>query len=96
MYLKFSVKFLLCVHLVSQQGECSVATEKGPPQRKKKVETVLAKPGEDVKIVCPVYGSPQPIIEWSKVGYYSIEQRDGGGGGDISSINYLLLIVDVT
>ena len=49
-----------------------MATEKGPPQRKKKVETVLAKPGEDVKIVCPVYGSPQPIIEWSKVGYYCL------------------------
>ena len=49
-----------------------MATEKGPPQRKKKVETVLAKPGEDAKIVCPVYGSPQPIIEWSKVGYYSL------------------------
>ena len=58
---------LLAVHLVAEQAECSVAVEKGPPQRRKKLETVLAKPGEDVKIVCPVYGSPQPIIEWSKV-----------------------------
>ena len=66
MSLKYSVRLLLVVHLVTQ-GDCSVAAEKGPPQRKKKVETVLANPGEDVKIVCPVFGSPQPIIEWSKV-----------------------------
>ena len=61
------MQFLLLLHLVPEQAECSVATEKGPPLRRKKIETVLAKPGEDVKIVCPVYGSPQPIIEWSKV-----------------------------
>ena len=62
----FATAFLL-LHLVPEQAECSVAAEKGPPQRRKKLETVLAKPGEDVKIACPVYGSPQPIIEWSKV-----------------------------
>ena len=58
---------LLHLHLVTHQAECSIAPEKGPPQRKKELETVLARPGEDVKIVCPVYGSPQPIIEWRKV-----------------------------
>ena len=66
---KFSLTLLLllAVHLVAEQAECSVAAEKGPPMRRRNLETVLAKPGEDVKIVCPVYGSPQPIIEWSKV-----------------------------
>ena len=62
----FAMAFQL-LNLVAEQAECSVAAEKGPPQRRRKIETVLAKPGEDVKIVCPVYGSPQPIIEWSKV-----------------------------
>merc|ERR1711892_847096 len=59
---------LLLLYLAPEQTGCSVAAKKGPPQRRKKLETVLAKPGEDVKIVCPVYGSPQPIIEWSKDG----------------------------
>ena len=67
MLVKFSMQLLIAVYLAPEQVECSVAAEKGPPQRRKKLETVLAKPGEDVKIVCPVYGSPQPIIEWSKV-----------------------------
>ena len=41
---------------------------KGPPQRRREVETVLAGRGEDVKLVCPVFGSPPPLIEWSKDG----------------------------
>ena len=67
MIVRFYLQFLLAVQLVPEQAEASIAAKKGPPQRRKKLETVLAKPGEDVKIVCPVYGSPQPIIECSKV-----------------------------
>jgi hypothetical protein len=67
MCVQFSLRFLVALHLITQQAECSVATEKGPPHRKKALETVLARHGEDVRMVCPVYGSPQPIIEWSKV-----------------------------
>ena len=78
MIIRSSANFLCALihlHLVTQQAECSVATEKGPPKRKRELETVLARPGEDVKMVCPVYGSPQPIIEWSKVCcvYYGVE-----------------------
>ena len=67
MFIKLFMQFLLLLYLVAEQAEGSVAIKKGPPLRRKKLETVLAKPGEDVKMVCPVYGSPQPIIEWIKV-----------------------------
>lgn len=42
--------------------------EKGPPRRRKESEIVVARPGEEVKLICPIYGSPQPIIEWEKDG----------------------------
>ena len=41
--------------------------EKGPPERKEEMITVLAEVGDDVKITCPVQGDPIPIVEWSKV-----------------------------
>ena len=40
---------------------------KGPPVKKEEMVTVVARHGDDVKLVCPVHGSPQPIVEWSKV-----------------------------
>ena len=40
---------------------------KGPPVKTKKIARVIAKAGEDVRIDCPVRGSPHPIVEWSKV-----------------------------
>ena len=61
------VLLLLPVHLLIGDVECSIAPDKGPPERKKEVDTVVTRPGEDVRLICPVYGSPQPIIEWSKV-----------------------------
>ena len=44
----------------------------GPPRRRKSSSTVVGARGEEVKLVCPITGSPQPIIEWMKV--------SGGGG----------------
>ena len=40
---------------------------RGPPLKTKEVMRVIAKAGEDVRIDCPVRGSPHPIVEWSKV-----------------------------
>ena len=41
---------------------------KGPPQRRKEREELVVVAGEDIKMVCPVFGSPQPLVEWSKDG----------------------------
>ena len=57
---------------LAPQSLCSIALKKGPPQRRQELDTVLARPGEEVKIVCPVFGSPHPIIQWSKVRYYNV------------------------
>ena len=57
---------------LAPQSLCSIALKKGPPQRREELKTVLARPGEVVKIVCPAYGSPHPIIQWSKVLYYNV------------------------
>ena len=40
----------------------------GPPKKTKDVETVIVNEGETGKLVCPIYGEPQPIIEWEKDG----------------------------
>ena len=41
---------------------------KGPPRRLKETVTVVVSLGWDVRLVCPVTGEPQPIVEWSKDG----------------------------
>ena len=41
---------------------------KGPPRRLKETVTVVVSSGSDVRLVCPVTGEPQPIVEWSKDG----------------------------
>ena len=41
---------------------------KGPPRRKKAMEVVVGRVGQEVKLVCPITGNPTPIIEWEKVG----------------------------
>ena len=41
---------------------------KGPPRRLQKTVTVVVSLGWDVRLVCPVTGEPQPIVEWSKDG----------------------------
>ena len=58
------VKFLLILIIM-------VITESrkiGPPTRTKDVETVIVYEGKSTKLVCPIYGEPQPIIEWEKDG----------------------------
>ena len=39
----------------------------GPPRRRKGPPTVVGARGEEVRLVCPITGSPQPIVEWMKV-----------------------------
>ena len=41
---------------------------KGPPRRLKETVTVVVSLGSDVRLVCPVTGEPQPMVEWSKDG----------------------------
>ena len=53
-------------HVLASQS--SLQDGKGPPQRRRETEEVVVVAGEDVKMVCPVYGSPQPLVEWSKDG----------------------------
>jgi hypothetical protein len=36
---------------------------------------VVARPGADTRLLCPVRGHPQPIIEWTKVGRFSTSFR---------------------
>ena len=40
---------------------------KGPPFITDDRLTVVTGQGEEAKLVCPIEGTPQPIIEWSKV-----------------------------
>ena len=40
---------------------------KGPPKATVDVQKVVVRVCEDVKIVCPVEGSPTPITRWYKV-----------------------------
>ena len=56
------IMLVLVDEVISVQEE-----RKGPPEKTKDVERVIAKAGEDVRIACPVRGSPHPIVEWSKV-----------------------------
>ena len=32
-----------------------------------KMVSVVARTGDEVKLVCPVHGIPPPIVDWSKV-----------------------------
>ena len=62
--------FVILIFIQSNIGEGALNRgkgEKGPPQKKEEVITVLAKAGDDIKITCPVEGDPLPIVEWSKV-----------------------------
>ena len=61
MYLELIIVFFI-TKVIGVQDE-----RKGPPVKTKKVMRVIAKAGEDVRIDCPVRGSPHPIVEWSKV-----------------------------
>ena len=51
--------------LIGSKGE---SEGRGPPRRKKAMEVVVGKVGQEVKMVCPITGNPTPIIEWEKVG----------------------------
>jgi len=42
------------------------ATIKGPPIASQRNLQLLARLGDEVKLVCPMEGNPAPIIEWSK------------------------------
>ena len=56
------ITILFITKVISVQDE-----RKGPPVKTKKIVRIIAKAGEDVRIDCPVRGSPHPIVEWSKV-----------------------------
>ena len=60
----FMVTSVLSMFLTTSQG--SVPT-RGPPLAQVEVEKVVARVGDDVKIVCPVEGNPIPIINWHMV-----------------------------
>jgi len=47
-------------------ASASAATIKGPPIASQRRVQLLARLGEEVKLVCPMEGNPTPIIEWSK------------------------------
>merc|ERR1711936_943025 len=51
--------------LMGSKGE---SEGRGPPRRKKAMEVVVGKVGQEVKMVCPITGNPTPIIEWEKDG----------------------------
>ena len=51
------------------------ASAKGPPVATEDVQKVVVRVGEDVKIVCPVEGSPTPITRWYKVSIILINKN---------------------
>ena len=54
--------------LVKTSAVIREKVSKGPPRRLKETVTVVVSLGWDVRLVCPVTGEPQPIVEWSKDG----------------------------
>jgi len=61
------IQGLLILILCVMNIEGSLPT-KGPPVARSEIEKVVARVGEDLKIVCPVEGNPTPIIRWYKDG----------------------------
>lgn len=53
---------LLLLHIVPARSE----SIKGPPVAQQKELKKIVRLGEDVKVVCPITGFPDPIIEWKK------------------------------
>ena len=45
----------------------SAKNRNGPPQQTQDVVNIVSRVGEDVKLVCPISGYPEPFIEWKKV-----------------------------
>ena len=62
-----AVMMRLLVLLVIVSCEVSAGGERLPPVATVDVQKVVVRVGEDVKIVCPVEGSPTPITRWYKV-----------------------------
>ena len=54
--------------LVKTAAVTQEKVSKGPPRRLKTRVTVVVSFGSDVRLVCPVTGEPQPMVEWSKDG----------------------------
>ena len=45
----------------------------GPPRiNKEYLERYVAQEGDHVKLTCPIFGTPKPIIEWYQVCIYFI------------------------
>jgi len=54
------------VFLLTLLASISASTIKGPPIASQRNVQQLARLGDEVKLLCPMEGNPQPIIEWSK------------------------------
>ena len=65
----------LLVLLAVVSCEVSADGEGLPPVATVDVQKVVVRVGEDVKIVCPVEGSPTPITRWYKVSMILINKN---------------------